>query len=85
MLYYLSNLSNEFSVLNIFSYITFRAGAALLFGLLIALLVSPKIIAKLRAHKIGQIERDDGPKSHLSKKNNHFNQFAYFRFTLGTP
>ena len=67
MLYYLSNLSGDFSALNIFSYITFRAGAALLFGLLIALLISPKIIAKLRAHKIGQIERDDGPKSHLSK------------------
>ena len=67
MLYYLSNLSGEFSVLNIFSYITFRAGAALLCGLLIALLISPKIIAKLRAHKIGQIERDDGPKSHLKK------------------
>ena len=47
MLYYLSNLSSEYSVLNIFSYITFRAGAALLFGLLIALLISPKIIVKL--------------------------------------
>ena len=67
MFYYLSELSNEFSVLNIFSYITFRAGAALLFGLLIALLISPKIITKLRSHKIGQIERSDGPQSHLKK------------------
>lgn len=67
MLYYLSELSGTFSVFNVFSYITFRAGAALLFGLLIALMIAPKIITKLRAHKIGQIERTDGPKSHLQK------------------
>ena len=67
MFYYLSELSGEISALNVFSYITFRAGAALLFGLLIALMISPRIIAKLRAHKIGQIERTEGPQSHLKK------------------
>ena len=67
MFYYLSELSGELSVLNIFSYITFRAGAALLCGLLVALFISPKIIAKLRAHKIGQIERQEGPQTHLKK------------------
>lgn len=67
MLYYLSCFRDSFSVFNVFSYITFRAGGAILTGLIIALVIGPKIIDKLRAHKIGQVQRSDGPQTHLSK------------------
>lgn len=67
MFYYLSLLKENLSILNVFNYITFRTGAAALTGFLIALLIGPKIIEKLRSYKIGQVQRTDGPKSHLSK------------------
>lgn len=67
MLYYLSNLKESLSFLNVFNYITFRCGAAVLTGLLISLLIAPPIIRKLKSYKIGQVQRQDGPKSHLSK------------------
>lgn len=67
MLFYLSQLKEFISVLNIFNYITFRAGAAALTGLVISLLIAPPIIKKLRSYKIGQVQRKDGPQSHLSK------------------
>ena len=67
MLYYLSFFKDNVSTLNIFNYITFRTGAAVLTSLLIAFLISPAIIKKLRSYKISQVERTDGPKSHLSK------------------
>jgi phospho-N-acetylmuramoyl-pentapeptide-transferase len=67
MFYYLSNLAGAVSGLNLFQYITFRAGAAVITGFLIALLVAPAIIKKLTVFKIGQVQRADGPKSHLSK------------------
>ncbi|MDR0953305.1 MAG: phospho-N-acetylmuramoyl-pentapeptide-transferase [Elusimicrobiota bacterium] len=67
MLYYLSYFKDDVSIFNIFNYITFRAGGAVLTALIIALIIGPKIIAKLRALKIGQVERTDGPQSHLVK------------------
>lgn len=67
MLYYLSELKESLSILNVFNYITFRCGGAVLTGLLISLLIAPGIINKLRSYKIGQVQRQDGPKSHLSK------------------
>ena len=67
MLYYLSFFKENLSSLNIFNYITFRTGAAVLTSLLIAFLIAPAIIKKLRSYKISQVERTDGPKSHLSK------------------
>ncbi len=67
MLYYLSSFKESLSFFNVFNYITFRCGAAILTGLLIALAISPKVIEKLRSYKIGQIQRQDGPKSHLAK------------------
>ena len=67
MLYYLSLFKDDISFLNIFSYITFRTGAAIFTSFLLTLLIGPKVVAKLRSYKIQQIEREYGPASHLSK------------------
>ena len=67
MLYYLSLFRDDVSFLNIFSYITFRTGAAIFTAFLLTLLIGPKVVSKLRSYKIQQIEREYGPASHLSK------------------
>ena len=68
MLYHLLYpLKVYFSPLNIFQYITFRSGAAILTSLLISFLVGPWFISYLRKKKIGQHVRQDGPTTHLEK------------------
>lgn len=68
MLYYAHYLKDFFSPLNVFQYITFRAGGAVITSFLLSLLIGPWLIAKLRTYKIGQIQRTDGPQSHLAKQ-----------------
>lgn len=63
----LGTLAHDFSFLNVTKYITFRAMIALLSALLISFLVSPWFIRKLQKKQLGQIVRNDGPESHLSK------------------
>ena len=67
MFYYLSLFKDDISFLNIFSYITFRTGAAIFTSFLLTLLIGPAVVKKLRSYKIQQIEREYGPASHLSK------------------
>lgn len=67
MLYYLANLRDLFSPLNIFQYISFRTGGAVVTAFLLSLLIGPRLIEKLRSYKIQQIQRKDGPATHLSK------------------
>ena len=67
MLYYLTQFKDDFTFLNIFSYITFRTGAAVFTSFFLSLLLGPALVAKLRSYKIQQIEREYGPASHLSK------------------
>lgn len=67
MFYYLSLFKDDLSFLNIFSYITFRTGAAIFTAFFITLLIGPSVVKKLRSYKIQQIEREYGPASHLSK------------------
>ncbi len=56
-------------VFNLFSYITFRAGAATATALLVGLVIGPKFIGWLRVRQgKGQPIRDDGPLSHLAKR-----------------
>jgi phospho-N-acetylmuramoyl-pentapeptide-transferase len=56
-------------VLNLFRYITFRAGAATATALFIGLLIGPKFIGWLRIRQgKGQPIRLDGPQTHLSKR-----------------
>ncbi len=70
MLYHLLvPLADDFSVFNVFRYITFRSGAAVLTALIVSFIMGPRIIAWLRSRQRGgQPIRDDGPASHLLTK-----------------
>ena len=69
MLYWLSDLAGELSVFNIFRYITFRTGGAMLTALLFVFLFGPSIIKSLRIRQgKGQPIRADGPQRHLLAK-----------------
>ncbi|MCP5433254.1 MAG: phospho-N-acetylmuramoyl-pentapeptide-transferase [Alphaproteobacteria bacterium] len=70
MLYHLLvPFADEFTVFNVFRYITFRAGGAILTALVVCFLVGPSFIRWLRAkQKRGQPIREDGPQSHLLTK-----------------
>jgi phospho-N-acetylmuramoyl-pentapeptide-transferase len=60
-------LVKYFTFFNIFQYITFRAAYAALTALLLSLLFGPWLIRKLKARKLGESIRADGPKSHRAK------------------
>ena len=60
-------LQPHFHSLRVFEYLTFRSIVSALTALLIAIIVSPRLIQRLTAKQIGQTIRDDGPQSHLSK------------------
>ena len=69
MLFWLSDYSAQFSVLNLFRYITFRAGGATVTALFFVLMFGPSIITLLRIKQgKGQPIRTDGPESHLAKR-----------------
>ena len=62
------DLSNQFPFLNVFRYITFRTGAALITAALIVFLFGPSIIKSLRGRQgRGQPIRADGPQTHFKK------------------
>jgi phospho-N-acetylmuramoyl-pentapeptide-transferase len=62
-------LADEISLLNVFRYLTFRSGGALLTALLISFLLGPRLIQLLRSRQNGgQPIRTDGPESHLLTK-----------------
>ena len=69
MLYWLTELAGELSIFNIFRYITFRTGGALITALLFVFLFGPMIIRSLRVRQgKGQPIRKDGPERHLIQK-----------------
>jgi phospho-N-acetylmuramoyl-pentapeptide-transferase len=69
MLYYLlAPLGKKYLLFNLFNYLSFRAAAAMVTALLIAFVVGPGIIARLRARKVGQVIRAEGPASHQGKR-----------------
>jgi len=72
MLYLLAELAEVYphlSALNVFKYITFRTGGAIMTALLFVFLFGPKIISALRLRQgHGQPIREDGPQSHLLTK-----------------
>ena len=68
MLYLLTqHLTALYSGFNVFSYLTLRAILACMTSLVFCLLIGPSMIARLSRYQIGQVVRDDGPKSHLPK------------------
>jgi phospho-N-acetylmuramoyl-pentapeptide-transferase len=69
VLYWLAGFSDTISALNVFRYITFRTGGAVVTALLFVFLCGPMMIAFLRLSQgKGQPIRDDGPPSHLLTK-----------------
>jgi phospho-N-acetylmuramoyl-pentapeptide-transferase len=69
MLYWLIDLSDKVSLLNVFRYITFRTGGAMITALVFVFLFGPWLIDHLRLKQgKGQPIRSDGPQSHLVTK-----------------
>ncbi|PZU84053.1 MAG: phospho-N-acetylmuramoyl-pentapeptide-transferase [Chelatococcus sp.] len=69
MLVWLADFSNTLPVLNVFRYITFRAGGATATALLVVFFFGPAAISWLRIKQgKGQPIRTDGPQSHLAKR-----------------
>jgi len=62
-------LADDFHALNLFRYITFRSGGAVVTALLISFICGPSMIAWLKSKQgDGQPIRDDGPATHLIRK-----------------
>ena len=69
MFYWLTELSDKVSFFNVFRYITFRTGGAIVTALVFVFLFGGPIIDRLRMRQgKGQPIRDDGPRSHLVTK-----------------
>jgi len=69
MLYHLLfPLSDVWSPLNLFQYITFRSVMAAISALVISFLIGPWVIRQLTHHQIGEEIRSTGPLSHHTKK-----------------
>ncbi len=69
MLQWLAELQLSVPAFNVFRYITFRTGGAVVTALLFVFLFGPSIISMLRVKQgKGQPIRTDGPQSHLAKK-----------------
>ncbi len=65
----LSPLGDEFQLFNLFRYLTFRTGGAIMTALVISFIFGPRIIAWLKSKQgEGQPIREDGPASHLLTK-----------------
>jgi phospho-N-acetylmuramoyl-pentapeptide-transferase len=64
----LAPLGKHLIIFNLFNYISFRAAGATVTALLLAFLLGPPIIGRLRARKIGQVIRAEGPASHQGKR-----------------
>ena len=65
---FLYPLHTLFSGFNVFRYITFRCVGATVTAFLIVLMLGPRFIKFLQGYRIGQVIREDGPESHLSKQ-----------------
>ncbi|MGR4001087.1 MAG: phospho-N-acetylmuramoyl-pentapeptide-transferase, partial [Alphaproteobacteria bacterium] len=70
MLYHIFlSLADNFSALNVFRYLSFRSGLAILTALTISFTIGDKLILWLKAKQgNGQPIREDGPESHLQSK-----------------
>ncbi len=69
MLNSLSAFADQILILNLFRYITFRTGGAMITALAISFILGPILIEWLKKHQQGgQPIRDDGPESHILTK-----------------
>ena len=69
MLYsFLISLIDQFSVLNVFRYLTFRTGLSVMSSMIIVFVIGGPFIRFIESHKITGPIRDDGPIDHVVKK-----------------
>ena len=69
MLYsFLVSLVDEYSILNVFRYLTFRTGLSLMSSMIIVFLIGGPFIKFIESHKFTGPIRDDGPLDHIIKK-----------------
>jgi phospho-N-acetylmuramoyl-pentapeptide-transferase len=71
MFYYLKQLQtihDSLSFLRLFEQVTFRTAWAAITALIISLIFGPRMITMLRQFQIGQQIREEGPRSHQSKR-----------------
>jgi phospho-N-acetylmuramoyl-pentapeptide-transferase len=69
MLYnFLYPLADQFPLFNIFKYLTFRTGGAMMTALFISIMIGPGVIRWLKSKKADQPIRDDGPETHFKKR-----------------
>ena len=69
MLFWLAELAPDIAFLNIFRYITFRSGGAVITALLFVFLFGPRVIRSLRVRQgKGQPIRKEGPERHILQK-----------------
>jgi phospho-N-acetylmuramoyl-pentapeptide-transferase len=61
-------LSDTWIGFNVFRYITFRTGLAIATAFFVSLVVGPWLIGRLRALKIRQTIREEGPERHKAKE-----------------
>lgn len=64
----LAPLGDEFILFNLFNYLTFRTGGAIMTSLIIGFMIGPAMINWLKSKQAeGQPIREDGPETHLKK------------------
>jgi phospho-N-acetylmuramoyl-pentapeptide-transferase len=64
----LAPLADDFQAFNLFRYLTFRTGGAMMTALFLSFLFGPRVINWLKSQQgSGQPIRTDGPESHLAK------------------
>jgi phospho-N-acetylmuramoyl-pentapeptide-transferase len=71
MFYYLrlfQNVHDSLSFLRLFKEVTFRSAWAAITALVISLILGPRMIRLLREFEIGQQIREEGPRTHESKR-----------------
>lgn len=67
LFHFLPQFSDVHIIFNLFRYLTFRAAGAVVTALLLSFLLGPGTIRWLRRLRVGQVVRDLGPETHLSK------------------
>jgi phospho-N-acetylmuramoyl-pentapeptide-transferase len=85
LLYPLRTMSTHLSWLNVLRYIPFRTIMATLTAMVLAFAMGPWFIRRLQEKQIGQVVRDDGPQSHLSKRGTPTMGGSLILFTMVVP
>jgi phospho-N-acetylmuramoyl-pentapeptide-transferase len=85
LLYSLRFKSPHLGWLNVLRYIPFRVILSILTAMVMSFTLGPWFINRLRSRQIGQVVRDDGPQSHLSKRGTPTMGGSLILFTLVMP